>query len=421
LNADFSQGNAIPVVISLIGSRQVLMVRSTEDPSKREHTAALDGIRGYGFLAIFLAHYLAPTINRHRSNPWVDVLFYIEQLAWMAVPAFFVLSGYLIGGILFNSCNREGFFRVFYGRRILRILPVYYITLLVVGCVGFAHGVHLNYRFWAHFIYIQNLLPRYSDLGFAPHFTLIHLWSLAIEEQFYLTWPVVVWLARDRAKLLKIIAALCGLCFILRLISPWIHLTGRRCLYGTPTRVDAILLGVGLALVADHRILKQLQPLAKYAVLVGTALWLISFSTHVQDPDNYYRVVVETPLANFTVLALLVAVLEKDSVIARACSARWACWLGTMSYGLYVFHYTYHVWFAQCLRPMLTHYVGTPWDDLATAAIALTLTITLGMLSYRFIERPALSLTRYLHYGSTASTRPVQQSAPMHGLAADRT
>src|SRR5579871_2260754 len=173
------------------------MVRQIENPSTREHVPALDGIRGYGFIGIFLAHYLAPLIERYRSHPWVNVFYYLEQIAWMGVPAFFVLSGYLIGGILFNSRNREGFFRVFYGRRVLRILPVYYGTLLIVACLGLKDGVHLNSLFWSHFIYIQNLLPHYSDDGFVPHFTILHFWSLAIEEQFYLTWPIVVWLARD--------------------------------------------------------------------------------------------------------------------------------------------------------------------------------------------------------------------------------
>ena len=295
------------------------MVRSIDRPSKREHLTALDGVRGFGFLGIFLAHYLSPAVDRNRSIPWVNGLFYIEQIAWMAVPAFFVLSGYLIGGILFNSRNREGFFKVFYGRRMLRILPVYYMTLLIVACVSLAHGVHLKLLFWSHFIYIQNLLPGYPNADVEPYSRLVHLWSLAIEEQFYLTWPVVVWFARDRAKLLKIVAVFCGLSCTLRFISPWIHLSAIRCYFATPTRADAILLGVGLALVADHKIYKRLQPLAKYAVLVGTALWLTSFSTHIDHPNNYFRVAVETPLANFTVLALLAAILEKESVIARVC------------------------------------------------------------------------------------------------------
>ena len=146
------------------------MQNSADSPSRLERIPALDGIRGYGFLGIFFAHYLAPVIDRNRSIPWVNSLFYLEQIAWMAVPTFFVLSGYLIGGILFNSRNHEGFFRVFYGRRILRILPVYYGTLIILACVGLAHGVPLRFLFWSHFIYIQNLAPRVFRRGLRAAF-----------------------------------------------------------------------------------------------------------------------------------------------------------------------------------------------------------------------------------------------------------
>ncbi len=379
--------------------------------------AALDGIRGYGFLGIFLAHYLATGIYRHRSNPWVNGLFYVEQIAWMAVPAFFVLSGYLIGGILFNTRNREGFFRVFYGRRILRILPVYYIALLVVAGVNLAQGVHLNDVFWAHFFYVQNWFHGYVLTDKFTSTQILHLWSMAIEEQFYLTWPIVVWFAKDRAKLLKIIAVLCAICFTVRLISPWINLSMYGILFTTPARVDAILLGVGLALVAEHEIFKRLQPLAKYGVVVGTALWLISYSTHLNDPNNYHRVLVEVPLANLTVLALVAAVLDEKSLIAGACRVRWACWLGTMSYGLYVFHFIYEKWFAFTFRPMLSHYMPDLWAYLASTAVALALTIGLGMFSYRFIEQPALSLKRYLKFGPVLAANPTERKAAVRGLA----
>ncbi len=393
------------------------MARSIESPSKHEHMAALDGIRGYGFLGIFLAHYLSSAIYSYRSHAVVNVLFYVEQIAWMAVPGFFVLSGYLIGGILFNSRNREGFFRVFYGRRILRILPVYYMTLLVIGGIRLAQGVHLSHVFWASFIYMQNWLPGYASSDGALNTRIVHLWTLAIEEQFYLTWPVVVWFARDRAKLLKIIAVLCGLSFAVRLISPWIHLSATRSYLATPTRADAILLGVGLALVADHRIFKKIQPLAKYAVLVGTALWLISFSTHPTVPYNYYRVAVEFPLANLTALALVAAVIDENSGLARVCRVRWACWLGTMSYGLYVYHYTYHQWFSETFRPLLSQYMPDPLAYLATTVVALALTIGLGVFSYRFIEQPALSLKKYVKFGPARAEKPIHENAALGRLA----
>lgn len=385
---------------------------SVKSPSERpEQIRALAGLRGCGFLLVFFGHYLANLIIDHRANKWDDAFYYIAQLDWLAVPAFFVLSGYLIGGILYRTRNRQGFFRVFYGRRALRVLPVYYITILVVAFVDLAHGIHLDYRYWVHFIYIQNFMPGYCNTDPAPNNQIVHLWSLAVEEQFYITWPIVVWFAKDRKTLLKIVVAICAGCWLLRVISPLVHLSVTRIYYATPTRIDTILFGVGLALVADHSLYKRLQPLAKYVALAGMALWLISSATHPNTPNTYLRVTVEYTIANVTVLAIIVAALEEGSGLARFLSARWACWLGQMSYGLYVFHYTFYMWFLYTVQPTLRRYMPAPAAFLVMLTAALALTIALGMLSLRFIEQPALSLKRYLPYGREDTARSVASSA----------
>lgn len=372
----------------------------------RQQLPALNGIRGYGFLAVFFGHYFRSAIANHQFSALGNFLYHLSQLAWLAVPAFFVLSGYLIGGNLFRTRNRDGFFRVFYFRRMLRVLPVYYVTLLVVGWVYSAHGIRLDYRFWSHFIYIQNLMPGYSSDSYTFE-SIRHLWSLAIEEQFYITWPLVVWFARDRGTLLKVIAVLCASCWIVRLISPWIHFSSNQSYFNTLTRVDTILFGVGLALITDHALYKRLQPWAKYAALIGIVLWLVSFSTHAQEPENYYRVAIEYTLANFIVVAIIAAVLEEGSAFARFCSVRWACWLGTMSYALYTFHYIYLGWLHNSVRNSLTQRMSTPLATLLTVALALVFTLGLGMLSYRLIEQPALALKKYMKYGPERGTETV--------------
>ena len=87
-----------------------------------------------------------------------------------------------------------------------------------------------------------------------------------------------------------------------------------------------------------------------------------------------------------------------------------------MSYGLYVYHYTYRLWFSDSFRPMLSRYMAAPWDYLATASCALALTIGLGMFSYRFIELPALRLHRYLKYGPDLYAKPIQENAAVLSL-----
>jgi peptidoglycan/LPS O-acetylase OafA/YrhL len=377
--------------------------------SKPEHIPGLDGIRGCSFLAVFLPHYLSPLIAQYQSGPWITAINCVKDLTFLAVPMFFVLSGYLIGGIIFRSRNREGFFSVFYGRRMLRVLPVYYLTLIVVTIIDLAHGVHLDYKYWSNFIYIQNFMPGYTEVEFPPNTQVAHFWSLAVEEQFYLLWPIVVWFARDRKTLLKIIVGLCSLSWTIRIASPWIHLSLHRCYIATPTRVDTVLLGVALVLILDHQIYKCFQPFAKYVCLGATVLWITSAFFHRELPNNYFRVAVEYSLGNVIVLALLIAVLDEGGTFERIFSARWIGWLGKISYGLYVFHFTYHIWFLYSFRPWLTHYLREPYASLATAAIALGVTIALAFLSYRLIEEPLLRLKKYFQYGPERVKNPLDQ------------
>jgi peptidoglycan/LPS O-acetylase OafA/YrhL len=236
---------------------------------------------------------------------------------------------------------------------------------------------------------------------------------MALEEQFYLTWPLVVWFAKDRKTLLKVTLSICALCWMIRLIAPWIHISPTRGYYATPTRVDAILFGVALALVADHEIYKRYQYLAKYVAIIGSILWLLTFINHPDYPDNYYRLVLDCSFGNFIVLAVIVAALEEGSAFARFLSVRWVCWLGQMSYALYTFHFTYHAWFLNSLRPMLERYIAEPGAFILTLTLALALTIALGMLSLRFVELPALSLKRYFTYGR-------ESLDPSNALQADK-
>src|SRR6202142_1428131 len=173
----------------------------------RRYVPCLEGIRGYGFLLVFCGHYFGASSLAHPDTARLKLLTALSSLGLFAVPAFFVLSGDLIGGILYDTRNREGFFRVFYTRRILRVFPVYYLTLLVIAGFYAIRGISTNYLFWTHFLYIQNLFPGYSHRHGGP-VSLIRFWSLAVEEQFYLLWPLVVWIFPDRRKLIGVATTL---------------------------------------------------------------------------------------------------------------------------------------------------------------------------------------------------------------------
>lgn len=368
----------------------------------RRYVPCLEGVRGYAFLLVFFAHYFYPSLLAHPGTARFRFLVGFESLAFFTVPAFFVLSGYLIGGILYDTRNREGYFKVFYGRRILRVFPVYYLTLLVVACFSAVRRYDFvgDYHFWSHFLYIHNLCPGYTSWH-NNHVDLLHFWSLAIEEQFYLVWPLVVWFLRDRRKLIAftslLILGICGF----RLVAPFYVMTPLQMVYFTPTRVDGILLGVLLALIRQNAMFERIKPFAKWVALSGMATGVILAVCH---DDAFSKTLVgaeiSIPLANFTALAIIVAVMEENSWTNRACSQRWICWLGNMSYGLYVFHFIYIYFFLYTLTPQLALHMRQSFAILTSGALAFALTLLLSMLSYRFIEGPIMNLKQHIKYGA---------------------
>jgi peptidoglycan/LPS O-acetylase OafA/YrhL len=371
---------------------------------------SLEGVRGLGFLPVFFGHYLAPVLMTHGKHGWLFPLWILAGTAWFAVPIFFVLSGFLIGGILFDTREKEGFFRVFYSRRILRVFPLYYLALLAVGAGAILHGLHLNLSFFSHFLYIQNLFPGYeASMPLKPLNQIIPLWSLAVEEQFYILWPLVVWFCKDRQTLLRVTAILIGVSCVLRFAAPLFGLSSMQCYFFTPMRIDAILVGVLLSLLRREPIWNRMIPRAKYAALAGMAVMLSATAmSGWLLPATYRRMALLIPFANLVSVAVILAVMESGSRFNRFCSKPWLCWFGSRVYGMYVIHYLFLDWFTGPAASALSRFVRYPVAYAASMIVAFCLTVLLADLSFRFVERPAMNLKSRIRYGTTAAARPVE-------------
>jgi peptidoglycan/LPS O-acetylase OafA/YrhL len=234
---------------------------------------------------------------------------------------------------------------------------------------------------------------------------------MAVEEQFYVLWPLVVWLCPNRRALLRVTILLIGFCCIFRFSAFWIHVPPELCYVITPARVDAILLGVLLALIRHDNIYKRIERLAKYAVLAGVAVMVfIAIRVPGDLPATYPLTAFEIPLVNFTAAAVIVAVLEEASFLHRICSIRWVRRFGSLSYALYVFHLLYLEFFIKSVPEFLAVYFSRPLAYVVSALVAFCLTLVLAVLSHRFIEGPAMNLKKRIRYGPFKN-QPVLQDA----------
>lgn len=296
--------------------------------------ARLDGIRAIAVLLVVLFH-----LGHH------------VPFGWVGVQLFFVLSGYLITGILRKTKDRPDYWREFYKKRAARILPP--MLLLILACTVFAKDRQLptilGYTFFAGNIMS---LTRYGRLLLDP------LWSLAVEEHFYLLWPLAVLLLNKR-RLMILLACVLIAEPILRSFTPTF-------LYRlTPFELDGIAAGCLLALVTEGGELVGQREAGWFvlALLPGLA-----FCTGVHAITNSYLALL------FVLLVGWVVALE-GGLFYRLLSAQPVAYLGRISYGVYL----YHVPVARVIHIF-------PLNVLVTVAAAA--------LSYHFIEKPIIAWSK---------------------------
>ena len=371
---------------------------TTEQPrSSLRHVNSLDGFRGLAFLLVFFRHY---TLTSHMTSNLARKSMAVGQGGWVGVDLFFALSGFLITRILINSVGQKDYYRNFYARRSLRIFPLYYGVFLVLFLATpwlylQWHRGHLAFLF-----YLGNFaIALHSSLaGVAPDVTLLHLWSLSVEEQFYLIWPFVIAFVLRRRSLLFLCAglSLCSLMIrvVLLLVLPhnsafeWSYLS-------LPTHVDGLLYGAIAAILLQSRSVEACQTGARrLSIVAGLLLGVI----YITSGFDFHSVAMDT--IGYSALALLSA-----SVIVQALSpGSWAAWLGNLgflrwmgkySYGLYVYHYLFSPIFGR-LEHKLQNAVGsTLWGGLLSVLLMFLSSIVMAVLSFRFYEMPWLRLKRY--------------------------
>ena len=381
--------------------------------------AGLDGVRGVAIALVMVFHFMLIAAPPPRSA-FDRVVAEISGVGWVGVDLFFVLSGFLITGILYDAkASRRHYFRNFYARRVLRIFPLYYLFLAIVLIAlpllmplhsSDYHVLHTN-QIWL-WPYLTNIWIALRDGWNIDLYGTGHLWSLAVEEQFYLVWPFVV-LAFGRRSLMRICAACVVGALALRVTmnatgtDPFVAYTF------TPARVDALAIGALLALAMRHP--ADRARVIRYAPVVATACivpiaGVIALRHGFSGFDPWVEGFGLTPLALlFAALIAMTLAAPATSLLHRWPEGKLLRALGRYSYGLYVLHWPIATWLAwqTSIGSYVPDIAGSQLADrLAFTLVASVLTTSAAVISWHLYERQFLKLkSRFPYRTSVAAAR----------------
>jgi len=355
-------------------------------PLRLGYRPELDGVRGISILLVYIHHLYYPMIPG----------------GFLGVDIFFVLSGFLITSLLVEEWSRDGSISLkdFYIRRVLRLIPALFLVILIIG--GFAltfldkrraietyQGIGLTLSYVSNWLYAFNNFSANNPLG--------QTWSLAIEEQFYLTWPLLLSLALRfklrRRLVLYIIALIIAIIALHRkmLVEHWA--TVLRLYHASDTRADMLLIGCLLGLLVSWNLLPHNRRLEiSLKVLSVLAIIFLGYmvGTKCREDMMLYQCGGFTLVALSIGLILTVVVIWPPKVVLSVLRFAPLVWIGRISYGLYLWHWPVR-WFVYTKNGLPT--------SVGQLLIVVVLSLSLTTLSYYFVEKPFLRWKK--RFGST--------------------
>ena len=374
-------------------------------PISSRYMPSLDGLRGLAIVWV-IAHQLNFFDFAH-GGIWAGRVNHLLEMGWIGVQLFFVLSGFLISGILLDTCQAKHAYRDFMLRRALRIFPLYFLMLLLVYVVWPAmastppsqavtlirEDAPTQIWLWTFMANWTSVLPQHSRIF--PHF-----WSLAVEEQFYWLWPALALPLAPR-QLLRASLLVMALSLLLRL---WMSANGAPsgALYTfTWCRMDA--LAAGAAIACGFRVPDWQARIERHRVGVIGLAWailLVGFvSTH-----GYAQNAARTQTWGYSVLSMGLALWLAGLVaqdlrhtttgprLQGGLRARWIRSIGKYSYAMYILHMPLHVFIGERLRNSMHLNESAIWVNACYSLPMIVVLYVLARLSWLVIEHPFLRL-----------------------------
>ncbi|HLO84525.1 MAG TPA: acyltransferase [Nostocaceae cyanobacterium] len=373
----------------------------------RGYMPVLNGYRGIAILLVFLCHCVSDILGE-PVNPLVSFYQKIMQFGWCGVDAFFVLSGFLITGILLDNRDKPNYFKNFYVRRIIRIFPVYYILLILF--LGVIRPLTRSYeppndldsfQIW-YWFYLENLQWVWQgkfDIGPISHF-----WSLAVEEQFYLVYPLLIYLIPR-----KFLSHFLGILIVgVLLYRNWLLLTNpvnfqltAGIYVNTFCRLDSLAIGSLIALwMRSEIMIPWLVKIAPIAMIVSSIGLMIIFV--IQGGVTLWTAGMDS--IGFTLLAIFFGSLivlsitkPQNSFLPRLLNWPPLQALGMISYGFYVYHCPLGFTLIDIIYQYTEKYIGKYFILCHLIAVFFfgILTLAVSLLSWYFLEQPFLKLKSY--------------------------
>jgi len=374
----------------------------------KRHNHALDGLRFFAFLLVFFFHAL-------QWSPWGR--WPIIRFGYLGVPIFFVLSGFLIGGILLDlkDKTRPGFglgakLKTFYIRRALRIFPVYYLFIGILAVLLVLSGrpdpIATDSFFW-HLGYLTNF--RSFAVGM-DHIRQGHFWSLAVEEHFYMLAPLVVLLVGPRTLVRLLAGVILGVAVARALID---HSGSSRDFWVlSPMQFDLLGLGIATAIIERKGEFLGIGARGLRRIGFGGAIFFVLFIAHYYWPVHGTGGIFATfgPISlGLATAALVLTLWQRPGWLpSRVLAFRPFAYFGQISYGLYLFHPNCLGWSSQ--------YYGT--FNLTNTWVGLVITLAVAMLSWHLFEKPINDLkNRFTYAEKRATPQAASESASAGSFA----
>lgn len=341
----------------------------------------LDGLRAYSVIGVLLFH---ANLSSH---------FYY---GWLGVQVFFILSGYLITTILLETKESKNYFKIFYTRRVLRIFPIYYFVLIFTVIYALFSKLPVK-DLWYYLLYIQNY--HLGWVNWSPQFPqlLNHTWSLAIEEQFYLFWPLMIWFLPKLKSFILCLIMIFAAFFVKYFLS--LKYPGNPINWSnTLASFDMLASGALLAIILKKFDIKKVLLSCVFFSIITLVIYFLFFNLYpshhlfwesnakLTEIDGQAFIILVIPFISYLITYLI---KNKNKFTKIFFSNIVIVYIGKISYGIYLYHFIVF---------SLVDNSFSNYSIVLVAILKFLLTLIIAVLSWHLIEKKVLNLKKYFVY-----------------------